>query len=224
MGRDNQPKERQRRDLARKQGSRASYDRILIVSEGSRTEPGYFREIRARYQLNSTNVVVQPSSLGTEPLQVVEYACRLFDKGDANRGIGPKQFERIYAVFDRDEHGTFHDALTRARALDGTLKNDLRKPVRFAAIPSRPSFEFWLLLHFENVQHLLHRDEATNRLKRYLPEYSKAGGRIFEQTSPKLSEAMDRARKLAGRADIADDTEPYTAVFQLVEVLLSLGK
>ena len=39
MGRDNSPKVRQQRQLERKVGRRASYDRILIVSEGSKTEP-----------------------------------------------------------------------------------------------------------------------------------------------------------------------------------------
>jgi hypothetical protein len=36
---DNSPKERQRRQLERKLNQRTSYDRILIVSEGSKTEP-----------------------------------------------------------------------------------------------------------------------------------------------------------------------------------------
>lgn len=39
MSRDSSPKERQQKQLERKQGRRASYDRILIVSEGSKTEP-----------------------------------------------------------------------------------------------------------------------------------------------------------------------------------------
>ena len=43
MARDNSPWERQRRQLERKLDRRASYDRILIVSEGSKTEPNYFR-------------------------------------------------------------------------------------------------------------------------------------------------------------------------------------
>jgi len=47
MARDHSPKERQQKQLERKQGRRASYDRILIVSEGSKTEPNYFLEIRA---------------------------------------------------------------------------------------------------------------------------------------------------------------------------------
>lgn len=49
MARDNSPKERQRQQLERKLARRASYDRILIVSEGSKTEPNYFGEIRQAY-------------------------------------------------------------------------------------------------------------------------------------------------------------------------------
>lgn len=206
MGRDNSPKERQRRQLERKLNRRASYDRILIVSEGSKTEPNYFKEIRAEYRLHSANVEVQPSALGTQPLQVVDYARELFEKGDSHKGIRPRGFEQVYAVFDRDDHRTFHDALARARALDGALRNDLKQPVKFVAIPSRPSFEFWLLLHFEDVQHLIHRDEALRRLKRYLPDYDKDYGQAFAETKSELQIAIDRARILAGRADLPDDS------------------
>jgi hypothetical protein len=65
MVRDNSPEERQKRQLARKLARRASYDRILIVSEGSRTEPNYFREIRKAFRLHTANVQVQPSDLGS---------------------------------------------------------------------------------------------------------------------------------------------------------------
>jgi hypothetical protein len=53
MAQDNSPKVRQKEQLERKQGRRASYDRILIVSEGSKTEPNYFREIRMAYHLHT---------------------------------------------------------------------------------------------------------------------------------------------------------------------------
>lgn len=224
MGRDNSPKERQRRQLERKLNARASYDRILIVSEGSKTEPNYFKEIRAEFRLHSANVEVQPGALGTEPLQVVDYARELFENGDRHKGIRPRVFEQVYAVFDRDDHRTFHNALARARALDGTLRNDLKQPVKFAAIPSRPSFEFWLLLHFENVRNLIHRDEAMRRLKRHLPDYDKGYGRAFAETKSELQTAIDRARILAGRVNPADDTEPYTGIIDLVELLTNLKK
>ena len=107
MARDNSPKERQKKQLERKLGSRASYDRILIVSEGSKTEPNYFKEIRAAYRLQTANVEVQPGELGTEPIQVVQYARALFENGDHRKQIQPRAFERVYAVFDRDDHRTY---------------------------------------------------------------------------------------------------------------------
>lgn len=47
MGRDNQAKDRQLVRKAYKEARRASYARILIVTEGSKTEPRYLEEIRA---------------------------------------------------------------------------------------------------------------------------------------------------------------------------------
>ena len=78
MARNNSPKERQKKQLERKQSRRASYDRILIVSEGSKTEPNYFREIPAAHCLHTANVEVRPSELGNAPIHVVEYAQALW--------------------------------------------------------------------------------------------------------------------------------------------------
>ncbi|HBW5686108.1 TPA: RloB domain-containing protein, partial [Klebsiella pneumoniae] len=119
MARDNSPKQRQQRQLERKQNRRASYDRILIVSEGSKTEPNYFREIRTIYRLHTANVEVRPSELGTAPIQVVQYAKELFEKGDRHKDIQPRAFEKVCAVFDRDDHDSYFDALRLAESLDG---------------------------------------------------------------------------------------------------------
>ncbi len=67
MGKDNQPKARQAAQLARKAGKRASYNRILIVTEGRKTEPLYLGEIRSQYRLHTANVQVQHSQFGTTP-------------------------------------------------------------------------------------------------------------------------------------------------------------
>ena len=179
MARDNHPEVRQRKKLERKRGRRSSYDRILIVSEGSRTEPNYFREIRAAYRLHAANVEVQPSDRGTEPIQVVGYAEELFKHGDRRRQIQPRAFEQVYAVFDRDDHRTYFDALQFAESLDGRLRNDNGQAVSFKAIASVPSFELWLLLHYEDIQAPIHRDEVMQRLKRHMPGYAKGTGGAF---------------------------------------------
>lgn len=222
MGRDNAPKERQRQQLARKQSRRASHDRCLIVSEGSKTEPNYFSEIRTAHRLHTANVVVRPGELGTAPIQVVQYARQLFEGGDQRRHILPRAFEQVFVVFDRDEHASYFDALRAAEALDGKLRNDARRPVGFRAIASVPSFELWLLLHYEDVRAPLHRDEVLSRLRRHFPGYAKGSSHAYAITRGRLDMAMQRAEALAGRFTAHDAPEPFTAVSELVRWLTTL--
>jgi hypothetical protein len=223
MARDNSPKERQKRQLERKQARRASYDRILIVCEGSKTEPNYFREIRAAYRLHTANVEVRPSKSGTAPIQVVEYAQELFENGDSRKNIQPRAFEKVYAVFDRDDHGSYHAALKRAASLDGKLKNDAKQPIRFQAIASVPCFELWLLLHYEDIQAPFHRDEVMRRLKKHIHGYDKGADKIFAITRENLPEASQRATALAQlfNAD-TEPQQPFTAIVELVKLLTTL--
>ena len=222
MARGISPKERQQKQLERKQGRRASYDRILIVSEGSKTEPNYFREIRAAYRLHTANVEVRPSELGTAPIQVVQYAQSLFEDGDSHKNIQRRAFEKVYAVFDRDDHDSYHEALTLASSLDGKLRNDARQPVGFQAIASVPSFELWLLLHFEDIQAPLHRDQVMQRLKQHIPEYEKGSGNAFALTCDHLARATRRAERLALRFTAQTDPEPFTGIGELVKLLIML--
>lgn len=222
MGRDHSPKERQKSQLARKLGRRASYDRILIVSEGSKTEPNYFREIRKAHRLHTANVEVQPSGSGTAPIQVVEYARELFENGDRQKAIPARGFEKVFALIDRDDHETYYAALALAAELDGRLKNELKQAVTFKVIASVPSFELWLLLHFEDIQAPIHRDEVMRRLKVYLPDYEKGASNVFEVTAMNLGIAIQRAENLAARFSARDEPEPFTGVFDLVKILTSL--
>ncbi len=222
MARDNPPKERQKKQLERKLGRRASYDRILIVSEGSKTEPNYFKEIRAAHRLQTANVEVQPSELGTKPIQVVQYAKSLFENGDRHKQIQPRAFEQVYAVFDCDDHRTYFDALKLAESLDGRLRNDNKQPVSFKAIASVPSFELWLLLHYEDIQAPIHRDEVMQRLRQYIPGYEKGAGGALAITRDRLETATRRAQALAARFNAYNAPEPYTAIADLVTRLTTL--
>ena len=196
MARDNPPKIRQRSQLERKKTQRASYDRVLIVSEGSRTEP----------------------------IQVVRYAKQLFGAGDPNKRVRAKAFERVFAIFDRDEHKSYFDALKLADSLDGKLRNDAKQPVIFRAIASVPCFELWLLLHYEDIRHPLHRAEVLARLKQFIPSYVKGASGSFAITKANLGIASQRARSLAALSNAFDATEPSTDIVELVELLIALGK
>lgn len=225
MGQDNQPKHRQKaRDLKRRTAQRAPYARLLIVCEGGKTEPHYFKEIRHEYRLPTANVQVWPGALGTEPIQVVEYAEQLFRKGDSPKDILPRAFDRVFAVFDRDDHPTYHQALDKAAALNGRIKNDLGEWVPFLAIASVPCFELWLLLHFEDVFAPLHRNQVYDRLKQeqYLPGYDKGQGGHWAATRQHLTIATQRAQTRAAATTAFDGAEPYTDIHQLVACLTHL--
>lgn len=88
MAQNNQPKDRQQaRDLRRKSAKRQPIERLLIVCEGSKTEPNYLNEIRQDLRLPTANVLVLPSEIGTDPLKVVIYAERLFCMAMHTRGL-----------------------------------------------------------------------------------------------------------------------------------------
>ncbi len=224
MVRDNSPKIRNRRSLERRLNKRAPHDRILIVSEGSKTEPNYFNEIRSTYRLPTASICVRASQYGTSPLQVVEYARDLFNNGDEHKKLRAQSFELVYVVFDRDSHLNYDDALRLASSLDGRLKNDNKASVVFKAIPSIPCFELWLLLHFENVSAPIERREVVSRLKRYLSGYEKNMEGIFTNTRVHLDIAISRAKKLSVSFSATTAPNPYTRIHELVSNLINLKK
>lgn len=223
MGKDNQPKHRQAaRDLKRRAAVRKPYERLLIVCEGEKTEPQYLREIQQAYRLATAHVQVLHSQIGTEPQQVLEYALTVFKEGDRERGLHPREFDRIVVVFDRDEHRTYHAALAQAEAQNGKLRNDNGVAVPIEAVASVPCFELWLLLHFEDVLAPLHRHEAQERLKVHLPGYEKGGGGHWQVTQTRLGDATARAQHLVELTNAFDGTQPYTAMHELVSRLMHL--
>lgn len=222
MARDHSARVRQRDQLARKIGQRASYDRILIVSEGAKTEPNYFCEIRAAFRLHTTNVEVRHCEIGTSPIQVVQYAESLFRNGDRHKRIQARAFEQVYAVFDRDDHDSYFDALRYAASLDGRLKNDIKQSVAFRAVASVPNFELWLLLHYAQIHAPVHRDEVVRRLKEHVPEYRKGMPDAFAITRRNLDTATRRAEELSRRFTAEMAPEPYTGVGELVTRLTTL--
>ena len=196
----------------------------MIVCEGSRTEPNYLEEIRQEYKLASTRVRVHPSLFGTGPLQVVQFAEHLFLNGDQNKNIAPRDFDRVYAVFDRDDHETYHNALSKMASLNGRWKNRENSKVSFKAIASVPCFELWLLLHFEDVQAPVERTQIYERLQRYLPDYDKGQLGYWASTKLNLSLAIERAKIRQNHSTAHDGVQPYTDMDRLVQKLIDLNQ
>lgn len=197
--------------MQRKKGKRPPYDRVLIVCEGSKTEPLYFGDIRIQNRVPTAHVSIMPGGYGTQPLQVVEFARDTFEERRA--------FEWVFAVFDRDDHATYRDALRKAGQLDNALRNDERKKVRFIAVPSVPCFELWILLHFADIQAYFHRDEIIGRVANHIAGYEKGVTGVYTKTAPQLPVATTRAKRLQERFRAEAGDEPYTNADVVVTLL-----
>ncbi len=66
------------KSLLRRKAKRDSYDRVLIVCEGEKTEPNYFKELRTHFRLNSVNIEIEDNTSGSAPINVVNHALKKY--------------------------------------------------------------------------------------------------------------------------------------------------
>jgi len=203
-------KKRKTQLLRRRQAMKDSYDVILIVCEGKKTEPNYFTELKKTFRLSSANVRV--CGRGSDPLSVVEFALETFRK--------EPEFDRVYCVFDRDRHTRYDAAMDK-----------LGKKNKFFAIPSVPCFEFWLLLHFKYTTKPFDApygdsicSKVIEELKNHLPAYQKGEQNIFNQLKDKLDNAITNARRVEQFHKTSGTDNPSTSMHSLVEYLRELKK
>lgn len=196
--------ERAEAGLRRAKPKKRPYDRMLIVCEGAKTEVNYFQAMRRELRIPVADIHIVHSPSGTEPIQIVESAEQLFRAS--------KAFDRVFAVFDRDDHLTYNNALAKAAALDNRLKNDNDKVVQFKAIPSVPNFELWILLHFREVLAFMPRADVYAELRKaiHYPGYAKNSLTVYSDTKASIPLATQRANHLRELFSPYTGTDPYT--------------
>ncbi len=209
---------RNARSLQRRGPQRAPYDYILIVCEGSKTEPNYLREMIRHFQINGANVKVT-GECGSAPQSVVAEAIRIFEQDPL--------FDRVFCVFDRDGHAGYMDALQRIEAhrlvrRDGNKKSGLAE---FVAIHSVPCFEYWLLLHFEYTTATMPRySDVLSRMRNHpdLRDYSKGISGLFSRLKSRMQDALLHADRANAAAEDAGNDNPSTRMPELVRYLQNL--
>jgi hypothetical protein len=184
--------------------------RILVVCEGTVTEPAYFNGL-VRWQRNP-RVKVVSLGLGFDPKSLVAEAHRRVGGGkpkSADPDDAP--FDEAWAVFDRDQHTTFDAAIALAERLG----------VRVAT--SAPCFELWLYLHFfEAPGGTAECKELGAKLSKpaALPGYDKAPD--FAKLAPRVPAACKRARHLRSQKHRDGEptrSSPHTDIDLLVDEL-----
>lgn len=207
-------KARSAESLKRKRARRSTYDMVLIVCEGEKTEPNYFRALINDLQLNTANIVIAKNITGSSPKTVVDFALTEYRK--------EKEYDRVYCVFDKDRHESYDyalDTIRRARLSKGHI---------ITAIPSVPCFEYWLLLHFVYTTKQFDTGPGSicanviTDLKRYLPHYEKGDNEVYQLTKDKIRDAIANSIKAERHCGVADTDMPSTKLYALVEYLRNL--
>jgi uncharacterized protein YnzC (UPF0291/DUF896 family) len=187
---------------------------FLIVTEGAKTEPNYFKKIRDRLKLTVNLVeVIHPE--GTDPLTLTREAIQLRDarQKEAIKSSTIVAYDEVWVVFDLEKpHDQRRKLAQQAKALKGV------RGIHFAV--SNPAFEYWLLLHWEyTTAPFADCGDVCKRLKNHWPNYGKElvpGSECIEKfpTAIKYSERCRQHHENCGGAG-----NPSTEVDKLVREL-----
>jgi hypothetical protein len=217
-------------DIERSSAKRKPYDRVLIVCEGEKTEPYYFEEIKVTLDLDSANIQID-GSCGSSPRSVVAHAITLFERAR----LKGEQYDRVFCVFDRDQHETFDEAIIKVNKYNKQLLADKyylkNEDPTFTVIRSTPSFEYWLLLHFiPTTMSFLSTDtkssgdQVIDELKVYITNYKKKQKGLYKMsiTDNLLNGALAHSNKIFNNAVKTKDFNPSTNIHILVNYLQNI--
>lgn len=200
---------------AQRRKTRTIVCKILIVCEGTKTEPNYFEAFK-RLNHGTTVYDIEVKGLGANTTSVVDKAIDLKSKGN---------YDRVWAVFDKDSFSDdkFNGAIIKAE------KNGI------CCAWSNEAFELWYLYHFVNRTTGMGRtdyktaiSDAVNKAPNFKAKtkyvYSKNDVRNFEIMTKFGS--MDNAIKFAEAQSMKYTNKRYathnpcTMVFKLVRQLI----
>jgi hypothetical protein len=192
---------------------------FLIVCEGNKTEPNYFKSFpkkreRIVYELNFKGENESDRNTGgISPKKVVEKAIELRKQ---------KTYDRVWAVFDKDDFKDFNAAIIKAQS------NNI------GCAWSNEAFELWYLLHFQNRTTGMKRTEYQkaienelnkkwkNKKKPYKYAKNAADMYVILQEYGNQEQAIKWAEKLSQQ--YMDEKfaahNPRTQVYELVRQLI----
>ena len=197
---------------------------ILIVTEGSQTEPKYFNHFRTRNTNIDIRVVGSRSSSGeTDYMSLIRKAQEYQKKNQLSSSNG----DSVWVVADGDVNfNNPNPAEARNQQLGKARKAAERSDIQIAL--SNPCFEYWYLLHFRYTTKYLRDYVATKKeLTPFLPNYEKADD-VYAQLAPLLEQAIQNAKqaetyhcKNNAETPFGIEVNPFTEVYRLIEELHS---
>ncbi len=187
---------------------------FLIVCEGEKTEPNYFKSFPNKVGKYIFDIKFDGGGIST--LKVVEKAIEL-------RANSKQKYDRVWAVFDKDsfQPNSFNSAILKAKA------NNIE------CAWSNEAFELWYLLHYQFRNTAMKREEYKKSLETAIND-KLSKGKVFkyEKNNPDMFSILnetgnlDLAIKWANELDSKFDGErfsehnPCTKVYKLVLELI----
>ncbi|MCL6540302.1 MAG: RloB family protein [Roseiflexus sp.] len=189
--------ERRRGRRGRIVGRREVRQRFLIVCEGGKTEPGYFRSFQV------PGMVVEIRSTTHRGLALINEAIQRRTQDE---------YDQIWCVFDRDD---LPDAVIR-QAFNHARREDIN--IAF----SNQAFELWYLLYFAYYNTAMMRHQYSSLLSSHLGcTYTKNSTNMYTILLGRQATAINHARRLYAQYSPWDPAtaDPSTTVHLLVEEL-----
>jgi hypothetical protein len=182
--------------FGRKIETRELRERFLIVCEGEKTEPRYFKSFRVPKDV----VHVKPAV--SAPTTLVDTAKELYNK----------EYTQVWCVFDRDDWTpqNFNHAIQVAEKSG------------FKVAYSNEAFELWYVLHFEFMNTGIPRSDYIRKLDKLLGhKYEKNSSTIYEELENRQSTAIKNADNLLKQYEQPNPEKdnPSTTVHKLVQEL-----
>ncbi len=200
---------------------------ILIICEGEKTEPNYFKGFPV------SNIKVKTIGLGQNTLSLVESAVQLW-KDLFKEG---KCFEKLWCVLDRDSfplrnyNQAFQTITTEEQRLNRRYRKQVKRDIELSIAYSNEAFELWYILHFDYITSGISRSEYERMLTdRMGKEYKKNDPNMYNFLEKLSSEtnfqkgqavAIRNAKSLRKSTQVANihNNNPSTSVDELVEEL-----
>lgn len=201
-------------DLRRKKFRREPRQRFVLFCEGKVTEPAYFDALR-RYYLSAIVEIQTIGAVGvpyTVATRAVEHAKALgLTRGRRSKLNLFEERDQVWAIFDRDDHPRFDDAV------------DLCRRNRVECGRSNPCFELWLILHIEAFDRPDDRTAVQSHLQEIHREYDASGSKKpnCDALVSQVEQAEERAQRQLKRreAERAPFGCPSTTVGMLTSAI-----
>lgn len=206
---------RKNRELKRQPPKTESYDLVLIVCEGEKTEPLYFESLKSIEKLSSANIKVV-SGKHSDPITVINTAI---DEQEKQKQYLP--FDKIYCVIDGDVSANLNEA------------KKLAKQNNIQLIISYPCIEYWYICHFALYRSFIGKtgksagDNCVSLLdgywkKSFKKDYTKNQANLYALLRDKLETAIKNAKAGLKQAQADNELNPSTQVYELVDYLRNI--